>query len=254
MLNPTQLDSDAVVVFGEARFGKLQFQLSEHLDRGQDCARLLTDVAGHGEQYAMNLSQLFVEQAYQFVILLDRFQRLDEHGLAAGTCAMHHALHAAFLFNFHGDNKALAADGYQFVLHGAALGQLAQISAQRLLNLAPLLFDVAANSRQFGRSAIFQRAIGLNFVAKESQELGEVGYCFRERPGAAPIGSHVGGRMQRNLTPLGGAVDEQHNIADIRGFEHGSTDARLLNQFRDVEERGKIEASAHAAKLTHLPG
>jgi len=59
--------------------------------------------------------------------------------------------------------------------------------------------------------------------------------------------------MQRNLTPLGGAVDEQHNIADIRGFEHGSTDARLLNQFRDVEERGKIEASAHAAKLTHLP-
>jgi len=60
--------------------------------------------------------------------------------------------------------------------------------------------------------------------------------------------------MQRNLTPLGGAVDDQQNIADIRGFEHGSADARLLNQFRDVKQRGKIEAAARAAKLTHLSG
>jgi len=72
---------------------------------------------------------------------------------------MHHALHAAFLFNFHGDNKALAR---WLSIRPARRRprQLAQISAQRLLNLAPLLFDVAANSRQFGRSAIFQRASG----------------------------------------------------------------------------------------------
>ena len=60
--------------------------------------------------------------------------------------------------------------------------------------------------------------------------------------------------MQRNLTPLGGAVDDQHNIADIRGFEHGSADARLLNQLRDVEQSREIEASAHAAELPHFPG
>ena len=118
-----QLHGDAVVFFGEACLGKLQLQLAEHFDRRENCLRLLADAPRHLEQNAMNLRLLFVEQAHQFVVLLDRLQRLDKNGLAARTGSMHHALHAPFLLNLYGDDKALAADRHQLVLHRAVLGQ-----------------------------------------------------------------------------------------------------------------------------------
>ena len=132
---------------------------------------MFSDLARHVKQDAMNLGQLFVEQADQFIILLDGFQRFDEYGLAAGAGAMDNALHAAFLLDLYGDDEALAADGDQFILRCAAFGELAQISAQRFLNAAALLFDVAANAGELRRGAIFERAIGLNFVSEETQEV-----------------------------------------------------------------------------------
>jgi len=48
-------------------------------------------------------------------------------------------------------------------------------------------------------------------------------------------------RMQRNLTPLGGAVDDQQNIADIRGFEHGSA-------MRDFSINFVMSSSAEKSK------
>ena len=78
----------------------------------------------------MNLGLLFVEQAHQFVVLLDGFEGLDEDGLSAGAGAVDHALDAAFLLDFDGDHETLAADGDQFVLGGAAVGKAAEIAAQ----------------------------------------------------------------------------------------------------------------------------
>ena len=71
----------------------------------------------------MNLRLLFLQHPHQFVVLLDGLQRLDEHGLAARTRAVDHALHAAFLLDLYWDDKALPADGDELVLHRAALGQ-----------------------------------------------------------------------------------------------------------------------------------
>ena len=87
---------------------------------------------------------------------------------------MDHALHAAFLLDFYGDDEAFAADGDQFVLHRAAFGEAAQISAQRFLNGAALLFDFAANAREFGRGFVVERSIGLDLVAELAEEFGEV--------------------------------------------------------------------------------
>ena len=145
----------------------------------------------------MNLAELFFEQADQFVVLLDGFQRLDEDGLAAGAGAVDHALHAAFLLDFDGDDEALAADGDQFVLHRAAFGEAAKISAERFLDGAALLFDFAADAGEFGRGFVFERAVGLNLVAEAAQEFGEVGDLGRERADSAPLRSHGGGRLQR---------------------------------------------------------
>src|ERR1700686_2127820 len=119
----------------------------------------------------MNLRLFVIEQAHEFVVLFDGFERLDENGLPAGTSAVNHALHAALLLDLDGNDEALAADGDQLILHRAAFGQTPQVCAKGILNPTALLFDLAANPRQFSRSMVFQRAIGLNLVAKISQEL-----------------------------------------------------------------------------------
>src|ERR1700689_3110923 len=76
----------------------------------------------------MNLGELFVEQADEFVVLLDSFEGLDVDGLAAGAGAVNYALDAPFLLDLDGDDEAFAADGYEFVLPGAAFGEAGEIS------------------------------------------------------------------------------------------------------------------------------
>ena len=200
----------------------------------------------------MNLRQFLIEQPHQFVVLLDGFEWLDEDRLPARTRAVHHTLHAAFLLDFHRDYKTLAANGYEFFLHRAALGQPAQISAQRFLNGAPLLFDLAADARQLRRGLVFQSSIGLDFVAEETQKFGEVDNLLRERAYSAPVGLHIRGRMQRNLAPLGRAVDQQNHVANFGGFQRGARNARFLHLPIDFTQAGKIEAAADAPELANL--
>ena len=127
-------------------FGELEFQFGEDFDGGENFFGVRADLAGHFDEDAMNLDELFFEQADEFVVLLDGFKRLDVDGLAAGAGAVDDALHAAFLLDFDGDHETLAADGDEFVLDGAAFGEAAQVAAQRILNGAALLFDLAADA------------------------------------------------------------------------------------------------------------
>jgi hypothetical protein len=129
-----QLDGDAVVVIGEAGFGELEFQFAEHLDGDQNFFRPLADLLRHLYQNAMDLDQFFFQQADQFVVLLDGFQRFDENGLSAGACAMDYALNTALLLGLNGDDESLAADRYELVLHCAVIGQAAQKAAKGILD------------------------------------------------------------------------------------------------------------------------
>ena len=113
---------DAVVFFCKTRFGKLQFQFSQRLNRGENRARVLADASRHLDQNAVDLRLFFIEQSHQFVVLFDGLQGLDKNGLSAGTGAVHHALHSPFLLDLHRDDKALTANRDQFVLHRAAFG------------------------------------------------------------------------------------------------------------------------------------
>src|SRR6266478_3845622 len=142
----------------------------------------------------MNLGLFFIEQAYQFVVLLDGFERLDKDGLSAGTGAVHDALHAAFLLDFHRNHKTLAADGNQFILYRPALGEFAQVAAERFLNLTLLFFGVAANAAKFGGRTIVERAVGKDLVVKRAQEASEILDTGRKRLYAGPLGAHRGWR------------------------------------------------------------
>ncbi len=248
-LVPTQAHRDAVVVFGEAGFGELEFEFGEDVGGGQNRIRVFADLARHFEQDAMDLGLFFIQQAHQFVVLLDGFERLDKDGLSAGTGAVHHALHAALLLDFYRDDKALAADGDQFVLHGAAFGKFPQVAAQRFLNLAFLLLDLTANAAQLGRRAIVERAVGQNLVAERTQEAGEILNAGGKRGHGGPVGAHRGGRLAHNFTPFGSAVGDQHNVANLGGLKSGAADARLLDQLSDFGQPGEFEPSADAAVL-----
>ena len=100
----------------------MEFQFGQGIDCCENLFGARADSLRHLEEDAVNLDELFFEQADQFIVLLNRFQRFDEYGLAAGTGSVDYALHAAFLLDLHRDDEALAADGDELVLHGAAFG------------------------------------------------------------------------------------------------------------------------------------
>ena len=100
-----QLGLYAVVGFGESGLGELQFQFAEDFDGGEDLVGFGADPLSHFEQDAVNLGQLFFEQAYELVVLLDGLQGLDEYRLAAGAGTVNYALDAAFLLDLTGMTK-----------------------------------------------------------------------------------------------------------------------------------------------------
>ena len=63
------------------------------------------------------------------------------------TGAVDHALHAPALLGLHGNDEALAADGDEFVLHGAAFGEPAQVAAQRFLDGTRFCFSMSRRMR-----------------------------------------------------------------------------------------------------------
>src|SRR5579872_5704445 len=225
---------DAVVVLGEAGFGKLQFQFGEDFHRGRNRFRILADAASHFEKNAANFSLFLIEQANEFVVLLDSFQRLDKNRLPAGTCAVNHALHAALLLDLHGNHEALAADGNQLILNCATVGQPAQIALQRFLNSAPLLFDFATNAREIRRRAIFEGSVGVNFVAEKSQKIGEIEYARSQSANAVPLRSHAGWGVKCYLAPFLGAIHDANDAKNLFGFEHRAFDARFFNLLPDI--------------------
>ena len=202
----------------------------------------------------MDLGLFFIQQANEFVVLLDGFEGLDKDGLSAGTGAVDDALDAAFLLDFHRDHETLAADGDQFILHGATFGEFAKVAAQRFLDLPFLLLDLAANAAQFGRSAIVERAVGQNLVVERAQEDGEILDAAGERDDGGPIGAHRGGRLTHDLAPLRGAVGDEDDVANFGGFKSGSADAGFLNQRLDFGKAGKFETSADTAVLADFRG
>ena len=150
----------------------------------------------------MDLGLLFIEEAHQFVVLFDGFKRLDEHGLAAGRRAVSHALHAAALLDLDRNDEAVSADGDQFVLHGAVVGEAAQIRLERSLDSAALALDVAADAGQLGRGVVVKRAVRQDLVVKIAEQLVKVSDLLRQLADRLPL--IVNGRrgIERGSAPL----------------------------------------------------
>ncbi len=208
----------------------------------------------HIEQDAMDFRLLLFQQADKIVVLLDGLQRLDEHGLAAGRRAMGDALHSAALLHLHRDDEAFAANGDQFLLHRSTFGKPPQIGAQRLLDRALLLLDLAPDARQFGRGAVVQSAVGQDLVAEVTQQESEIGNALGELVYGLPLVLNRGRGMKCDLAPLGGTVGEQKQIANLDDLQRGSGDACLVDQLRRIEQTVKVKTPSGPQVAAQLFG
>ena len=202
----------------------------------------------------MDFGLFIIEQADEVVVLLDGFERFHEDGLSAGTGSVDDALDAALLFDFDRNDEALAADGDELVLDGAAFGQFAEVAAERFLDLAFLFFDFAANAAEFGGSTIVEGAVGQDLVAEGAEESGEILKGGGEGGNGGPIGAHGGGRLTDDFAPLGSAVGNEDNVADLGGFEGGTGNAGFLDELVDFGQAHEFETSADAAILADFGG
>ena len=200
----------------------------------------------------MDFRLFFIEEPHHLVVLLNGFEGLDKHRLAARAGPVNHSLHAPLLLYLHRDHKAFTANRDQLILHPSALGQLPQIAAQGLLNHPPLLFNLPANARQLRGGAILERAVGQNLVAKRPQKFSEVGNQEGQGCDGLPLELHGGRGAERDLAPLGGPIHHLDDIANFHRFQSRAGDPRLLEQFPDIQQARKIEAPAHPPEFPDL--
>src|SRR5262249_29915517 len=234
------------VFLGEAGLGALQLEFGEPSRGKCDGLALLGDPARHLQQYSMDFGLFFFEQTHQFVVLFDGLQWFDENCLSARTRAMNDAIHPALLLRLDGNDKAFTTDRDQLFLHRSTFGKTAHVTVQRSLNQLLLLFNFATDGCKLGRGAVVESPVGQDLVAKEAQELREVldvvGQLLHTRPRVL----HCRRRMQRDLAPFGGAVGDEDDVTQLRGFECGSGYARLFEQRPGIKQSGKFKTTTSA--------
>src|SRR6202051_5364687 len=98
------------------------------------------------------------------------------------------------------------------------------MAAEGVLDGTFLFVDLAADGVELGGGVVVESAVGEDFVAEGAEEGGEVLNAFGEGGYGGPVGAHGGGRLTGDFAPLGGAIGDEHYIADIGGFESGSGD------------------------------
>ena len=117
-----------------------------------------------------------------------------------------------------------------------------------------LLFDFAADAGEFGRGVIFERAVGLNLVAEEAQEFGEVDDPGGESADGAPLALHAGGGMKGDLAPFRGAVDDGMTSRISVVSSTAPCDAGFFDGLAMRSKAEEIEASTDAAEFADFAG
>ncbi len=160
----------ALVLLGEARSRLQRIDLGEYRGARSERHRLAGYLARHLDEDAVHLGLLLVEQADEFVVLLDRLERLDIYGLAAAAGAVHHTRDAALELCLHRDDEALAANRDEVFLRRALAGEAAQRLAQAALDGALLPLDLAADAAQIGRGIVIQGAVRVDARPQRAQQ------------------------------------------------------------------------------------
>src|SRR5690349_230885 len=191
---------------------------------------MLSNTPRHFLQDAINFRHFLIQQANEFIVLLDRLKRFHKNCLTTGTRSMDDTLHAPLLFNLDWNDKALATNRDELILNTSSFSQASQVTTQRFLDLLLLLLNASSDPGQFGRRPIVERAIRKNLVSKTAQEPGEIQNAFRKLPDRAPAVAHRARRFIDNSPPFCRSIRDQHDIAYLGRFQRSSRDTRLVQQ------------------------
>ena len=108
----------------KARPCRMRLDLRKNARAEMDRRCVLAERARHRDEDAVDLRLLFVEQAHQLVVLLDRLERLHKDGLSGRRRPMNDAGNLALELGLHGNDEAIAANGDQLVLRTAVVGEV----------------------------------------------------------------------------------------------------------------------------------
>jgi hypothetical protein len=247
---------DAVQCVGEAGAGHVGLDLGEDAGAEVDCGGLLAERAGHGDEDAVDLGLLLVEQADELVVLLDGFEGLDEDGLPGRGRPVDNAGDAALELHFDRDDEAVAANGDEVILCAAAFAEATQRPAEALFDSAVLALHGAADAAQLGGGVVAEAAVGLDLAAQHEKQRGEVVVEQGRRQSGNPgplITRTVRWRIDK-VAPCGDALYDGEEVADLGGLEGRTIDARLIEQECGIEEAMELEASPAGEHGAHLRG
>ena len=160
----------AIEIVGEARLAEDQFQL-RHGDQGLPYGIAISAQAiGHLPQHPVDLAHLLFGEAHQFVVEVDRLQRLHKQRVPAGARGMNHTIDLAALPRNHRNHEAIVAHGDELFLQHAFLAVGSQEALQRFVNRFLLPLDIAAQAPQRDAGMIGHAAVGQNLAIQFAQQ------------------------------------------------------------------------------------
>ena len=164
----------AIEIDGEARLTEDQLQFGHRHQRLPDGIAVSTQAIGHLQQDAVHLAHLLFTKADQFIVQVDRFQRLHEQRVSAGTCRVDHPVDLPALSGNHRNHEPLIADRDEFLLQHPFLAMAAQEALQRFVNRFLLPLDVATQPRQRHAGIVGHAAVGQDLAVQFAQQGAEL--------------------------------------------------------------------------------
>src|SRR5664279_2603397 len=238
-----EVGDGAIEIVGELRLAEDQLQLRHGDQRLAYGIAVSAQPIGHLQQDAVDFLHLLLGEAHQFVVEVDRLQRLHKQRVPAGTGGMNHAIDLAALSGDHRDDEALIADGDEFLLQDAFLAVGAQETLERLVDGLLLALDVAAqaaqrDARMVGHAAIWQD-LAIQF-AQQGAKLADGGGAASQQRKA------LGGRGQVRLG-IGGDIEQGEQLEDFLGLEPRAFDAQFVYRGFHVGDAAELDAQRGAA-------
>jgi hypothetical protein len=117
-------------------------------------------------QDARNFRGLFLGELHELVIALERFERLDKHGLSRGAGPMHDPRDATAVRGAHGDHVTVVAQ--RDVVLAGLFATSAQNAPELFQQFLARLRKSGADAAEFRRSVVADFSIGKNGVADGS--------------------------------------------------------------------------------------
>ncbi len=127
-------------------------------------------------------------------------------------------------------------------------------AAQALFDHSLLALDLPANTAQFGRRVIAQRAIGIKARTQRTCQLRQL--CPRgqlaQRLEPIQLCGHGFGRALDQRLPAGDVVHQEQQVANLFRLEQGSLDARLIGQLGGIEQAAQRRRDPLPEQQAHL--